>query len=83
MNNVDMSREIRPPGNKPVLTFEQYKIALELQRQRKEIKTFAQLAQEFGINKSTLTNAIIKGVKQYDWRIMRENAKAKAALRNM
>ena len=75
--------QIKRPGNKTVLTFEQYKIALELQRQRKEMKTFTQLAQEFGINKNTLTNAVIKGVKQYDWRIMRENAQAKAALRNM
>lgn len=75
--------QIRPPGNKPALTFEQYKIALELQRQRKEMKTYTQLAKEFGVNKCTLTNAIIKGVKQYDWRIMRENAQAKAALRNM
>jgi hypothetical protein len=75
--------KIRPPGNKPVLTFEQYKIALELQRQRREMKTFTQLAKEFGVNKGSLTSAVIKGVKQYDWRIMREDAKAKAALRNM
>jgi hypothetical protein len=62
---------------RPRLTFEQYKILKERQREarrnRKQIK-YRDLYEAWGIRQSTLGNAVSRGIKQYDERLARDQA---------
>ena len=61
-------------GCYPKLTLEQYKRALECQRIHKETPTSAQLGKEWGISNYTIVNALRKGIKRYDYIMMKERA---------
>lgn len=60
---------------RPRLSFEQYKILKERQREarrsRKQIK-YRDLYEGWGVPQSILSNAICRGIKQYDERIAKE-----------
>ena len=62
---------------RPRLSFEQYKIVKERQREarrnRKQIK-YRDLYEAWGVPQSILSNAICRGIKQYDERLAKERA---------
>ena len=63
----------RPFGNEPVMTIEQYKKILELKKiKRLADKSYTELAEEFGVNRSTVLNALHRGIKRYDYALWKE-----------
>lgn len=61
-------------GYHPKLTLEQYKHAIECKRKRDEIPTMNDLGKQWGVSGSTIVSALRKGIKRYDYIIMRERA---------
>jgi len=63
------------PGNKPKISYEQYKKIVELKKSKegpiKEM-TYAFLAKELGLRPSSVVNAARRGIKRYDYRLWKE-----------
>ena len=62
------------PGNKPKVTYEQYKKIMELKHSKDRVRemTYAFLAKELGLRPSSVVNAARRGIKRYDYRMWKE-----------
>lgn len=61
-------------GRYPKLTLEQYKQALECRRIHERTPTLSQLEKKWGMSINTLSHMLRRGVKRYDYIIMKERA---------
>lgn len=67
-------KEPKSPGNKPKMTYEQYKEIVDLKKAKERVSelTYARLGKKFGLRPSTIVNAARKGIKRYDYQIWKE-----------
>lgn len=61
-------------GRYPKLTLEQYKQALECRRIHERTPTLSQLEKKWGMSINTLSHMLRRGVKRYDYIMMKERA---------